>query len=119
VRVVNLSERPKDDGVIDWIWVRLALAGSASAAAELTRRELVAAVHLGTTAGKTVAELADLLLIHARQVDRYRLEQQPTETFDAPKKPATVKTRRRRTEPNTTKAAGARPVYQQLELIAA
>lgn len=109
MRVVKLSGRPKDDGVIDWIWVRNALAGSASCAAELTRRELIAAVHLGIAAHKTCLDIADLLLIHPRQVDRFRLEPWPTENLTEPAEAAA-------TPPAPVEPLRTPDVWEQLEL---
>lgn len=70
--VVSLRNRPEDDGIVDQVAVDLALRGHTRYAAALRREEIIAAVALGTQRGYGAMELADLLLLYEREVDRFR-----------------------------------------------
>jgi hypothetical protein len=72
-RIVALDDRPDDDGVVDEVAIDYALRGWADIAARLTRAELTEAVARGVRRGDTTSALADLLLLHEREVERFRV----------------------------------------------
>lgn len=79
-KVIPLDSRPADDGAIDGTAIDYALRGWASHAAKLTARELRVAIRTGVTKrGMSSNQLAGLLLLHKRQVDRFRYDNGPTE----------------------------------------
>lgn len=80
---IPLADRRPDTGVIDRVSIDYALRGWASYAADLSVRDLRAAIHLGVAQGKSSRELAGLLLMHERQVDRFRADPCPVEEFTA------------------------------------
>lgn len=73
-RIVPITERPLDDGIVDHVAVELALRGWRGHAIALRRAELVEAIRLGTAQGLSGPELADLLCLWEREVTRLRAE---------------------------------------------
>ncbi len=67
---IRREARPEDDDIVDMVKVRQALGGDERRAAALTPQELEAAVCAGADLSED--QLAELLLIHARQVFRIR-----------------------------------------------
>jgi hypothetical protein len=81
--IVAITARPEDDGLIDHIAIDLALRGFAAYARTLRRGELVEAVAEGTRRELGAPELADLLLLHEREVQRLRAERRAPEAVPA------------------------------------
>jgi hypothetical protein len=73
-RIVDLSDRPLDDGIVDHTAIELALRGWTHIAARLRRAELFEAVAHGMRRGIGGPEMADLLLLHEREVERIRAQ---------------------------------------------
>lgn len=71
---VPLGDRPPDDDDIDDVAIDLALRGHRRYAVTLRRTELVEAIRIGTARGIGVPELADLLCLWEREVQRFRAE---------------------------------------------
>lgn len=79
MRTIALADRRPDTGVIDYIAINYALAGWVSYAEDLSPRDLRAAVHAGVDRGMSSRTIGELLLMHERQVDRFRADPCPTE----------------------------------------
>lgn len=73
-RVVPLRQRRDDDWIVDEVAIDYALRGWPDHAERLGRKELLEAVAEGTRRGMGAPALADLLLLHEREVERLRDE---------------------------------------------
>jgi hypothetical protein len=70
--IVALVNRPLDDGIVDDWAIDYALRGWERHAARLSREKLDEAVREGIRRGIGSPELAGLLLLHEREVERIR-----------------------------------------------
>lgn len=71
---VPLSDRPVDDDLVDEVAIDLALRGWRKYAVKLSRAELVEAIRIGAERDLGTPQLADLLCLYEREVQRLRAE---------------------------------------------
>ena len=71
---VPVRSRPVDDDLVDEVAIDLALRGWRTYAVTLRRAELIEAIRIGAERGIGGPQLADLLCLYEREVQRLRAE---------------------------------------------